>query len=293
VGTDEKVVDGFRFLPPTLRALLKKEIPETEYSGKIPWTPLKKPASQTVFSLMTSAGISLKIDLPFDMAREKQEPFWGDPTHREIPRDTSTDRIDANHLHVDTSFMKEDMNVILPLARFAEFEKEGVIGRFAQTCYSFYGYQHDFTFLLDKTMPRVASHMHDEGVEAVVLTPACPLCCRSVGLVARYLEEQGFSTICLTMIPEFHRLIGIPRVAAIEHPFGRPVGQVHDARGQRQVLLKTIAFLEKTNKSGGICHLPFTWPEEPKETKWHPSEISPILKFFKDEIRKAREEERK
>jgi D-proline reductase (dithiol) PrdB len=293
VETHEKVVDGFRFLPPTLRALLKKEIPETEYTGDIPWTPLKKPASKTIFSLMTSAGVSLKTDLPFDMAREKQEPFWGDPTHREIPRDTSQDLIEANHLHVDTSFMKEDMNVILPLALFAEFEKEGVIGRLAPSCYSFYGYQHDFTFLLDKTMPKVASNMHDEGVEAVVLTPACPLCCRSVGLVARYLEAQGFSTICLTMIPEFHRQIGIPRVAAIEHPFGRPVGQVHDVRGQRQVLLETIACLEKTHKPGGICHLPFTWPEEPKETKWHPPEISPILKFFKEEIRKVREQERK
>lgn len=172
VKTDEKIVDGFRFLPPTLRALLKKEIPEAEYAGDIPWTPLAKPASQSVFSLMTSAGINLKTDPTFDMAREKQEPFWGDPTHREVPRDTAQDLIDANHLHVNTGFMKEDINVILPITRFAEFEKEGVIGRLAPTCYSFYGYQHDFSFLLDKTMPKVAAKMHDEGVEAVILTPA-------------------------------------------------------------------------------------------------------------------------
>ncbi len=170
--TYEKVVDGFRFLPPTLCALLKGEIPEAEYAGNIPWTPLKKPASQTNFSLMTSAGVSLKTDLPFDMAREKQEPFWGDPTHREIPRGTSQDLIDANHLHVNTGFMKEDINVILPITRFAELEKEGVIGRLAPTCYSFYGYQHDSSFLLDRTMPEVAAKMHDEGVEAVILTPA-------------------------------------------------------------------------------------------------------------------------
>jgi D-proline reductase (dithiol) PrdB len=172
VKTCEKVVDGFRFLPPTLRDLLKKEIPTAEYTGEIPWTPLKKPASQTIFSLMTSAGVNLKTDLPFDMAREKQEPFWGDPTHREIPRGTSQGLIDANHLHVDTGFMKEDINVILPITRFAEFEREGVIGRLAPTCYSFYGYQHDFSFLLDRTMPKVAAKMHDEGVEAVILTPA-------------------------------------------------------------------------------------------------------------------------
>ena len=121
---------------------------------------------------MTSAGINLKTDPPFDMEREKREPFWGDPTHREIPRGTLQGQIDVNHLHVDTSFIKEDINVILPLARFAEFEKEGVIGSLAPTCYSFYGYQMDFAVLLKETMPKVAAKMHDQGVEAVVLTPA-------------------------------------------------------------------------------------------------------------------------
>jgi hypothetical protein len=28
---------------------------------------------------MTSAGISMKTDPPFDVAREKREPAWGDP----------------------------------------------------------------------------------------------------------------------------------------------------------------------------------------------------------------------
>ena len=172
VEINEKVVDGFRFMPPTLRAWLSKDIPETDYRGEIPWTPLKKPVSRTMFSLMTSAGINLKADPPFDMEREKREPFWGDPTHREIPRDSSQDQIDANHLHVDTSFIKDDINVILPITRFAEFEREGLIGSLAPTCYSFYGYQHDFTVLMEITMPKVAAKMHDEGVEAVVLTPA-------------------------------------------------------------------------------------------------------------------------
>jgi D-proline reductase (dithiol) PrdB len=169
---DEKVVDGFRFMPPTLKAWLQKDIPQEEYEARIPWHPMRKPVSSAVFSLMTSAGVSLKADPPFDMEREKREPFWGDPTHREIRRDVLQDQIDANHLHVDTSFMKQDMNVILPITRFIEFEMEGVIGRLAPTSYSFYGYQHDFSFLLERTMPKVASRMHDEGVEAVLITPA-------------------------------------------------------------------------------------------------------------------------
>lgn len=89
------------------------------------------------------------------------------------------------------------------------------------------------------------------------------------------------------MTPEFHREVGIPRVAAIEYPYGRPVGQAEDAIGQRKVLLETLSVLERAQTPGQVFHLPFTWPEEPKETQWHPPEISPIVKLFLDEIKKA------
>jgi D-proline reductase (dithiol) PrdB len=166
-----KVVDGFRFLPPSLRAWISKDIPDEPYSGYIPWTPLEKPLSQTTFSLMTSAGINHKGDPPFDMEREKREPTWGDPSYREIPRDATEDDIEVNHLHVNTEYIKRDMNVALPLARFREFEAEGIIGRLAPTCYSYYGFQLNPKVLLEETMPKVARRMKEEGVEAVLLTP--------------------------------------------------------------------------------------------------------------------------
>ena len=97
----------------------------------------------------------------------------------------------------------------------------------------------------------------------------------------------------LTVSPEFNREIGIPRVAAIEHPYGRPVGQVNDDEGQRKVLLETLSVLEKAQEPGQVFHLPFEWPEEPKETKWHPPVASPIIKLYLDEIRKAGAEARK
>jgi hypothetical protein len=108
-------------------------------------------------------------------------------------------------------------------------------------------------------------------------------------LAARFLEEAGFSTVVLTPTHEFHRVVGIPRSAAIEYPYGRPVGQVGDQEGQRQVLLEVLSLLEKARKPGEVYHLPFTWPEEPKKTNWQPSEISPIVKLQLDDIKKARQ----
>jgi hypothetical protein len=99
------------------------------------------------------------------------------------------------------------------------------------------------------------------------------------------LESQGFATLTLTMTPEFHRAVGIPRVAAIEYPYGRPVGQVKDREGQRQVLLAALQVFKKAKSPGQLFNLPFTWPEEPKHTDWQPPEISPIIKLHLDEIK--------
>jgi len=114
-----------------------------------------------------------------------------------------------------------------------------------------------------------------------------------VGLVARFLETEGFSTIALTSIPEFQRAVGMARSAGIEYPFGRPVGQVHDAEGQREVLLAALSCLEKAEKPGQVFHLPFTWPEPPREVDWHPPEPSPAVKQMVKEMRKAAAESRK
>ena len=100
------------------------------------------------------------------------------------------------------------------------------------------------------------------------------------------MEENDLPTVVLTPVPEFHNAVGIPRSAAIAYPFGRPVGEVHDQQGQRDVLREAIAMLETTDTPGEIKHLPFVWPETPKETNWQPPEISPIIKANLDVIKK-------
>jgi D-proline reductase (dithiol) PrdB len=121
---------------------------------------------------VTTAGISMKSDSPFDMQREKTEPAWGDPSYRAIPRTATEKEIEVSHLHIKTDYIKQDINVMLPLTRFQEFEKEGLIGKLAPTCYSYYGFQLDPTVLLNETMPEVAGRMREENVEAVLITPA-------------------------------------------------------------------------------------------------------------------------
>ena len=168
----QKKVDGFRFMPPGLAAWIQTFIPDEPFSGPIPWTPLARPLSQATVAVVTSAGISCKSDPPFDMEREKREPTWGDPSYRSIPRESTAADIEVNHLHINTDFIRQDLNVMLPLNRMAEFEAEGIIGRLAPTAYSFYGFQWQTERFIDEAIRPMVPSMQAEEVEAVLLTPA-------------------------------------------------------------------------------------------------------------------------
>jgi len=98
-----------------------------------------------------------------------------------------------------------------------------------------------------------------------------------VGLVARKIEAAGIPTVTLNMIWVFQRLIGMPRVAAIEHPFGRPYGDVGDDATQRAVLRAALRVFETAREPGHVEHLPFAWRQAPADTRWHPAEPSPII----------------
>ena len=68
------------------------------------------------------------------------------------------------------------------------------------------------------------------------------------------------------------------------------MGQVENREGQRKVLLMVLSMLEKARKPGEVWYLPFAWPEEPQKTDWQPPEMSPLIKFHLDEIKKARQD---
>jgi hypothetical protein len=84
-----------------------------------------------------------------------------------------------------------------------------------------------------------------------------------VGLVARVLEASGIPTVTLSMIPDLTRAVGVPRLAGISYPFGRPLGRPHDADGQRAVLRAMLDLLPRASGPNTYAELPFVWPESP------------------------------
>ncbi|MBI1999833.1 MAG: hypothetical protein HYS69_01305 [candidate division NC10 bacterium] len=135
----------------------------------IPWAPMKKPIRETVIAVVTTAGVHLKTQPPFDM----DDPD-GDPSFRVIPSDVQTDRVTITHKYYDHTAADRDINVVLPLDRLRELAVEGRIGGIAPSVYSFMGHidgPHLKT-LVDETAPDVARRLKHDGADAAFLTPA-------------------------------------------------------------------------------------------------------------------------
>ena len=109
-----------------------------------------------------------------------------------------------------------------------------------------------------------------------------------MGLVARAVEAAGIPTVTLELIWEFQRVIGMPRIAAIEHPFARPFGDVSDTTTQRAVLLAALRVFEIARERGHVEHLPMAWPHDPDERlSWHPDQPSPIGALLRERRRRG------
>lgn len=171
--------DSFKFLPRMIAALYTSTDREPELP--IPWTPLAKPLAECRFSLLTTGGLYVRGEQrPFNLDRERTEPTWGDPAFRAIPTPaqagaTPPNTVAAEHLHINTSFVEEDVNVLLPLTRFQELAASGTIGSLAPTAYSLMGFQGfppDMTGWLQTAVPAITAQLKQEEVDCLLLTPA-------------------------------------------------------------------------------------------------------------------------
>ena len=165
-------VDPFRFTGPGLAKMLAPAIPSEPKHPPIPWTPLEKPLAECKVALLSTAGISMKGDTPFDMDFERQNPTRGDSSFRKLRADATASAIEANHLHIDTGYIERDLNVALPLDRLRELAEEGVIGAVADTHYSIMGFQgSDSSQLENESAPAIAEIMKSEEVDLALLAP--------------------------------------------------------------------------------------------------------------------------
>ncbi len=131
-------------------------------AGPIPWAPLKKPISECKVVLISTGGVHLSSDPPFNVD--------GDASYRVIPKDAHVTDLAITHQAYDKTDAVKDINLVFPIERIRELEEEGVIGRLADEHYGF-GLMGSAKKLLP-SLREVAKRISEACVDLALLVPA-------------------------------------------------------------------------------------------------------------------------
>ena len=126
----------------------------------VPWATLDKPLSESKFALVTTGGVYVEGQKPF----ERQ-----DTSFRVLPKDSPKELYRIWHPGYDHGPAEEDVNCIFPMDRFQELEAEGIVGSLSDNYYSWMGLIDDTDTLINKSAPEAALQLKEADVDAVFL----------------------------------------------------------------------------------------------------------------------------
>jgi D-proline reductase (dithiol) PrdB len=221
-----------------------------------PLTPLGKPLSVCRVSMLTTSGASCRGVPGFDPDARN------DLRLDAIPADTPADGFEINDNYYDHRSIEADINCQFPIERLRELAADGTIGSIAPRLWSgFMGRIYKRSAILEKATEFAEKLKHD-GVDLLVVIPACPLDHQTAGLVARRVEETGIATVTVSTGRDLSRQVLAPRTVFVNFPMGNAFGRPADVERQKQILLDALALAENTEDAGQIVDLPYDWGGE-------------------------------
>ena len=137
-------------------------------SDSIPWTPFTKDLSRCKVALVTTAGVHLKSQTPFDMDDEE-----GDCTFREIPSDVSTGELMITHKYYDHLDADKDINIVFPIERLRGMVDIKEIGSISQRHFGVMGHilGDKVKSLIHIYAPLIAAKLKEDGADIALMTP--------------------------------------------------------------------------------------------------------------------------
>ena len=224
-----------------------------------PFHPLGKPLADCTVTLVTTAAPFRPElgpqgpDAPYNGAAKFHEPYT---------RDTSIDHdLRISHVAIDRKHASmEDGNCWFPLPALREAAARGRIGRLAKR---FHGAPTNRSqrHTLEVDVPRVVAGCLEDGVDAAILVPNCPVCHQTLGLAARALEEAGISTVVMGCAKDIVEHVGVPRFLFSDFPLGNAAGKPHDAQSQADTLELALRMLEGAPAARTTVQSPQRWSD--------------------------------
>lgn len=224
---------------------------------EVPFTPLAKPLGHATVALLTTAS-------PFDPSKGEQgigAPYNAEAKFYKVYSGDVTLEHDVriSHVAIDRkNTTMEDSNTWFPLPALRAAAAAGRIGRLSPR---FHGIPTNRSqrHTLEVDCPEVLRRCREDGVDAVVMVPNCPVCHQTLSLVARYLEAAGISTVLLACAKDIVEHCGVPRVMFSDFPLGNAAGKPNDPDSQAATLELAFRTLESAPAARTTVQSPQRW----------------------------------
>jgi D-proline reductase (dithiol) PrdB len=222
-----------------------------------PFHTLDKPLSQARVALITTAA-PYQPDrgdqgpgAPYNAAAKFYQAYSGDSAHDHDLR--------ISHVAIDrTHTSAEDQASYFPLTMLRRTAAEGRIGSAASRFHGAPTNRSQRT-TIDVDGPEIVKRCREDGADAAILVPNCPVCHQTLSLIARQLEAAGLATVVMGSAKDIVEHCGVPRFLFSDFPLGNSAGRPHDQESQRLTLDLALTLLERAPGPRTTLHSPLRW----------------------------------
>ena len=250
----------------------------------VPFSPIKKPLSQSVLGLITTA-------VPYDPDKGPQGP--GAPYNAAAKfyqpyKKGTTGDIDLriSHVGIDRKNANmEDINCWFPL----EAAKRAVAVKAIKALSPhFYGLPTNRSqrHTLEMDAPQILEMLRADRVDVAILIPNCPICHQSQSVLARFLEASGISTVVMGAAKDIVEYCGVPRFLFSDFPLGNAAAKPNDVHSQDLNFSLALRLLESAPAARTTVQSPLRWSTDPT---WK-MDYSNLERLSQQEILRLRDE---
>ena len=112
---------------------------------------------------------------------------------------------------------------------------------------------------METDAPEILSRIRQDGADAALIVPNCPVCHQTSTLVARHLEANGIPTVVMGCAKDIVEHAAAPRFLFSDFPLGNSAGKPHDVASQDQTLELALRLLESAPGPRTTMQSPLRW----------------------------------
>jgi D-proline reductase (dithiol) PrdB len=227
----------------------------------VPFQPLDKPLADCTVTLVTTAA-PYQPDkgpqgpgAPYNATAKFFVPYTGDTA---IDHDLRISHVAIDRRHASM----EDSNCWFPLPQLRRFAAEGRFRLAARFHGAPTNRSQRQTNEVD--IPLILQRCREDGVDAAVLVPNCPVCHQTLSLTARALESAGIATVLMGCAKDIVEHAAVPRFLFSDFPLGNAAGKPHDPGSQEATLALALELLVRATAPRTTVQSPQRWSNSPE-----------------------------